>query len=577
MIVNVLPNPSLPSPRGTKRSRSPESQGDAHSAQIDDGTSSIIPACTACSEQHDTGSSEDKADICPMGCADEARRRKRGRPTKATKLSLGGSSTDSPGLRTPTQPTPGSAPLSTPGTAQPFTPGQASATSAPAQTSPPRATPSKSTIKALPTVRDHTTDQLTPEKDEYEARERDEAGDRKVSATGVLHGERVYKCRTFTVPGRGEKRYMLATECARVLGYRDSYLLFNKNRSLYKIIAAQAEKDHLIAHEILPYSYRSRQIAIVTARSMFRQFGARVVVDGRRVRDDYWEAKARKQGFTEEDLAGEKRPGGGRAARDAQAAADAVAAATYGSSHHLPSDVTYTDGPSFAPGDQGSLMPGGAAPVPPLPMIHPLDDARLRDYGGIPRPRQDLAAAPAPYIDRTSSAGHADLMQQSSHAASFSAVVNEQARARSRMYNDFYAKPRSLAAAPESQGQAQQPQDQPSPGGHQQQPDQPQPQEQPQQQQQPPSSASFTAAGMSGAMLAPSPQHQQPQHPGMLPHHAQAGHPMGYAGYAPSAQHRALQPQLHPHAPSPQHHPQHAQALPQHRDGSGGMPGSGTG
>ena len=35
---------------------------------------------------------------------------------------------------------------------------------------------------------------------------------------------------------------MLATECARVLGYRDSYLLFNKNRSLYKIIANQQEK-----------------------------------------------------------------------------------------------------------------------------------------------------------------------------------------------------------------------------------------------------------------------------------------------------------------------------------------------
>ena len=98
---------------------------------------------------------------------------------------------------------------------------------------------------------------------------------------------------------------MLATECARVLGYRDSYLLFNKNRSLYKIIVTQTEKDELIHQNILPYSYRSRQIAIVTARSIFRQFGARVIKDGRRVRDDYWESKAKKQGFTEEDLAGE--------------------------------------------------------------------------------------------------------------------------------------------------------------------------------------------------------------------------------------------------------------------------------
>ena len=35
-------------------------------------------------------------------------------------------------------------------------------------------------------------------------------------------------------------------------------------------------------------------------------------IDGRRVRDDYWEAKALKQGFSVDDLAGEKRPGGAR-------------------------------------------------------------------------------------------------------------------------------------------------------------------------------------------------------------------------------------------------------------------------
>ena len=158
-------------------------------------------------------------------------------------------------------------------------------------------------------MRDHTTDQLTPEGDEYIPRESDDAGDKKVMPTGHLLGGREYRCRTFHVPNRGDKLFMLATECARVLGYRDSYLLFNKNRSLFKIIATQTEKDDLIQQELLPYSYRSRQIAIVTARSMFRQFGSRVIVNGRRVRDDYWEMKARKQGFTEDDPAGEKRPG----------------------------------------------------------------------------------------------------------------------------------------------------------------------------------------------------------------------------------------------------------------------------
>jgi chromatin structure-remodeling complex protein RSC7 len=169
------------------------------------------------------------------------------------------------------------------------------------QASPPKATPTESTLKALPTVRDHTTDQLGPDGDEYLPREIDEAGEKKVMPNGQLLGGREYRCRTFLLQHRKDKLFMLATECARVLGYRDSYLLFNKNRSLFKIIANQEEKDDLVLQEILPFSFRSRQIAIVTARSMFRQFGSRVIVNGRRVRDDYWETKARKQGFTEAD------------------------------------------------------------------------------------------------------------------------------------------------------------------------------------------------------------------------------------------------------------------------------------
>ncbi|KAH6867418.1 chromatin remodelling complex Rsc7/Swp82 subunit-domain-containing protein [Thelonectria olida] len=173
----------------------------------------------------------------------------------------------------------------------------------PSTSSPPRTTSTKSTLKALPTIRDHTTDQLNQTGDEYLPREIDEFGERKVATNGTLQGDREYKCRTFLVPNRGDKLFMLSTECARVLGYRDSYVFFKKNRSLYKIIANQEEKDDLVQQEILPFSYRSRQMGIVTARSMFRQFGSRVIVNGRRVLDDYWETKAREQGFTVADLA----------------------------------------------------------------------------------------------------------------------------------------------------------------------------------------------------------------------------------------------------------------------------------
>lgn len=158
--------------------------------------------------------------------------------------------------------------------------------------------------KTLPAVKPHATNQLDHEEVEYIPREYDSLGEAKISLVGELWGGRIFRIRTFVIPHRGEKHLMLATECARVLGYRDSYLLFNKNQSLLKIIATQQDKEDLIQQGILPYSYRSRQIPLVSAKSIFRQFGARVIEGGRRVRDDYWEAKAVKSGYTEEDMPG---------------------------------------------------------------------------------------------------------------------------------------------------------------------------------------------------------------------------------------------------------------------------------
>ncbi|KFZ19687.1 hypothetical protein V502_03498 [Pseudogymnoascus sp. VKM F-4520 (FW-2644)] len=208
------------------------------------------------------------------------------------------------------------------------------------QMRPPKSRPTKTAVNALPTVRNHTTDQLSPEGDEYIPMEYDEAGEKKVAPTGHLNDGLEYKCRTFFVPGRGDKLFMLGTECARVLDYKDSYLLFDTNRSLYKIIATQEEKETLIRQDILPSSI-SRQIAIVTAKSVFRQFGSRVIVNGRRVRDDYWEAKARPQDFTEADMAGEKRPGGAKAKNSAAAEASANATAVF----DYQDDVVYNDVP----------------------------------------------------------------------------------------------------------------------------------------------------------------------------------------------------------------------------------------
>lgn len=341
----------------------------------------------------------------------------------------------------------------TPQTQNPALSGQTANTFTPpaaAAPAPPKTTPTKTTLKALPTVRDHTTDQLNAAGDEYIPRETDEFGEKKVMPNGQLLGGREYRCRTFHVPNRGDKLFMLATECARVLGYRDSYLLFNKNRSLFKIIASQVEKDDLVNQEILPFSYRSRQIAIVTARSMFRQFGSRVIVNGRRVRDDYWEAKARKQGFTENDLAGEKRPGGARA-REAAAAAEAQNSVMMGGPH---GEIVYSNTPAPFPGAQPQLVqPGmlggqvGTTPRMPVITLGPdLSDTRTRDYSGILKggPRQEITG-PA-YQDQTRPSAVADLNAQAHQAAEFNRGINQQRDMRNDYLHSIWRRPHEQPA-----------------------------------------------------------------------------------------------------------------------------------
>lgn len=356
--------------------------------------------------------------------------RKRGRPMK----SRPSGSVPETASQGPVPPVPQTLPPQTPQSQNAPLPVQTPAY-APAQASPPKTTPTKSTLKALPTVRDHTTDQLLPSGDEYMPREIDEAGEKKVMPNGQLLGNREYRCRTFHVPHRKDKLFMLATECARVLGYRDSYLLFNKNRSLFKIIANQEEKDDLVNQEILPFSYRSRQIAIVTARSMFRQFGSRVIVNGRRVRDDYWETKARKQGFTEADPAGEKRPGASKAARDAAAEASQNAS-MLGGPH---GEIVYSTNP-------GQF---GAAPQPQL--VQPDNyDTRPRDYSSILKgPRQEITG-PA-YQDRTQPSPISELHAQAHHAAEFNRTVNQQREMRGDYLQNIWRRPHEQPATTLSQ------------------------------------------------------------------------------------------------------------------------------
>ncbi|KAG9952720.1 hypothetical protein KCU85_g1996, partial [Aureobasidium melanogenum] len=131
----------------------------------------------------------------------------------------------------------------------------------------------------------------------------DPEGETKVNKDGHLQGGRDYRVRVFTILGRGDRLYMLSTEPARCTGFRDSYLFFTKHLQLHKIIIGEDEKKDLISRDIIPHSYKGRAIGVVTARSVFREFGARIVVGGRKIIDDYQVKAAKERGDIEGELA----------------------------------------------------------------------------------------------------------------------------------------------------------------------------------------------------------------------------------------------------------------------------------
>jgi chromatin structure-remodeling complex protein RSC7 len=138
--------------------------------------------------------------------------------------------------------------------------------------------------------------------DEIELPE-DPEGETKVDKMGRLQGGREYRVRTFTIQDRGERLYMLSTEPARCIGFRDSYLFFQKHKQLFKIILPEEAKHDLIDRNLIPHSYKGRAIGVVTARSVFREFGAKIVIGGRKIIDDYQVAACRANGDIEGELA----------------------------------------------------------------------------------------------------------------------------------------------------------------------------------------------------------------------------------------------------------------------------------
>ena len=132
---------------------------------------------------------------------------------------------------------------------------------------------------------------------------KDPDGEERVDKDGYLKNGREYRVRTFTIAEKGDRLYMLSPEPARCSGFRDSYLFFQKHRRLFKILLTDDAKKDLIERDLLPHSYKGRNIGVVTARSVFREFGSKIVIGGKKITDDYAVAEARGTGDVEGELA----------------------------------------------------------------------------------------------------------------------------------------------------------------------------------------------------------------------------------------------------------------------------------
>jgi chromatin structure-remodeling complex protein RSC7 len=95
----------------------------------------------------------------------------------------------------------------------------------------------------------------------------------------TAHLGRVFKANTFTLPNRHPDRlYMLAIDCARTSGFRDSLYYFRRNPRALKLNANQWEKDHLIEIGKLGTHLKTRSVTLITVRSAFKLHGSKMLV-----------------------------------------------------------------------------------------------------------------------------------------------------------------------------------------------------------------------------------------------------------------------------------------------------------
>ncbi|KAI9201996.1 chromatin remodelling complex Rsc7/Swp82 subunit-domain-containing protein [Polychytrium aggregatum] len=118
--------------------------------------------------------------------------------------------------------------------------------------------------------------------------ELDPRGEKKVDVDGNLKGARKYKVKTFVLPRHPSRLYMLSMDVSKALGFRDSYIFFLRNPNFVRFNADEQDRQKLSDTNMLPSQLKGREVALVTARSIFRTFGYKIVKGGRPIRDDYF-------------------------------------------------------------------------------------------------------------------------------------------------------------------------------------------------------------------------------------------------------------------------------------------------
>ncbi|KAJ2076496.1 hypothetical protein H4R24_005661 [Coemansia sp. RSA 988] len=127
--------------------------------------------------------------------------------------------------------------------------------------------------------------------------EKDMAGEAKIDKNGYMQGGREFICPIFRSPFRRNRKrqYVLTMDCCRYMGARDSYMLFKQHSRMRRVETTQEERDLLADRQMIPKVTRFRPIALITARTAFREFGARIIKNGRYIVDDYWEEAKRRE------------------------------------------------------------------------------------------------------------------------------------------------------------------------------------------------------------------------------------------------------------------------------------------